>query len=218
MSTWILLGLLALSLAAMGFLWLHQRRLARAQFIRTYLFPSELAEKLRQKYPALDAKQFQLVARALRQFFLAYLSSGCQRVTIPSRVVDDLWHEFILNTRAYSSFCQHAFGHFFHHVPVLVGYRDEELLRTWVHACREENINPEKPTRLPLLFAIDAKLGIDGGMTHSAPLLAEGLRRRTPQNGDGESCAGGSGGGMGRGSRADRDGDGDGDGGGCGGD
>ena len=34
------------------------------------------------------------------------------------------------------------------------------LRRCWEHACLEENINPLKPSRLPLLFCLDAKLGV----------------------------------------------------------
>ena len=42
------------------------------------------------------------------------------------------------------------------------------LRRCWWHCCKEENINPNKPTRPPLLFALDAKLGVAGGF-HYAP-------------------------------------------------
>jgi hypothetical protein len=41
------------------------------------------------------------------------------------------------------------------------------LRRTWWHCCRDENINPRKPTRLPLLFALDAKLGIANGFRYA---------------------------------------------------
>lgn len=37
------------------------------------------------------------------------------------------------------------------------------LRRCWWYACREENINPGKPLRLPLLFALDSKLKIADG-------------------------------------------------------
>jgi hypothetical protein len=40
------------------------------------------------------------------------------------------------------------------------------LRRCWWHTCREEHIDPRKPTRLPLLFALDAKLGIPGGFRY----------------------------------------------------
>ncbi len=42
------------------------------------------------------------------------------------------------------------------------------LRRCWWYACKEENIDPRKPSRLPLLFAIDAKLNIVGGFHYAA--------------------------------------------------
>src|SRR5574343_164011 len=39
----------------------------------------------------------------------------------------------------------------------------EGLKRAWRLACDLENINPRHTTRLPRLFALDAKLGIVGG-------------------------------------------------------
>jgi hypothetical protein len=142
----------------------------REQYIRSYMFPRGLFEKLLQRRPGLDVKQQQLVARALRQFFLAYLKGGRRRVGMPSQVVDDLWHEFILYTRDYAEFCANAFGTFLHHTPaVRLGTQradNEGLRRLWWYACLEENINPRKPTRLPLLFALDAKLGITDGFIY----------------------------------------------------
>lgn len=145
-------------------------RLRRESHIRAYMFPRGLFDKLSKVRPGFDAKEQQLVARALRQYFLAYLKSGCQRVAMPSRVVDDLWHEFILFTRDYANFCQLAFGRFLHHTPAVklgaAGADNEGLRRVWWYCCLEENINPRKPTRLPLLFALDKKLGIADGFVY----------------------------------------------------
>ena len=147
-----------------------RRKVRREQVIRSFMFPRGLFDKLSAKRPGLPVKDMQLVARALRQFFLAYLKSGCQRVAMPSQVVDDLWHEFILFTRDYEEFCQAAFGEFLHHTPAvkLGGEKsdNEGLRRVWWFCCLEENINPRQATRLPLLFAIDRKLGIADGFVY----------------------------------------------------
>jgi hypothetical protein len=89
----------------------------REHHIRTYMFTRGVFEKFAAARPGLPVKDQQLVARALRQFFLAYLRSGCRRVAMPSQVADDLWHEFILFTRDYKLFCDLAFGQFLHHTP-----------------------------------------------------------------------------------------------------
>jgi hypothetical protein len=41
------------------------------------------------------------------------------------------------------------------------------LRRVWWYSCKEENINPRAATRLPLLFALDAKLGIADGFVYA---------------------------------------------------
>ncbi len=161
----VILGLVAIVF------WQRYRRLVRERFIRDYTLPRGLYDKLRKRRPELELKDCALIARGLRQFFLAYLKSGRKFVAMPSQAVDDLWHEFILYTKAYEAFCQQAFGGFLHHTPAVVLGADKQnnegLRRAWWYACKEENIDPAKPLRLPLLFAIDAKLGIAGGFIYS---------------------------------------------------
>lgn len=156
----------------LGVTWARSRAAARAEFIRSYTFPMGLYDRLRKKRPELTLKDCQLVGHALRQFFLAHLKSGRKFVSMPSQVTDDLWHELILHTRTYEQFCGKAFGRFFHHTPAVVlgsaKASNAGLRRCWWYACKEENINPRSPTRLPLLFALDAKLGVADGFRYAA--------------------------------------------------
>src|SRR5687767_2358523 len=117
MPAWLTFGLTAIALVVAFVVWRGSVRLKRAEFIRTYTLPQGLYDKLRKLRPEFGVKECALVARGLRQFFLAYLNSGCRYVAMPSQVVDDLWHEFILYTREYDKFCGKAFGGFFHHSP-----------------------------------------------------------------------------------------------------
>ena len=142
----------------------------RRQFIRESTFPRFLGAKLRAQYPQLGVRDVELVLHGLRQFFMAHLRSQRQFVAMPSQVVDAAWHEFILHTRAYDAWCSAAFGKLMHHTPAEVLGRDPKrndgLRRSWYWACKEESINPRKPTRLPLLFALDKKFAIAGGFTY----------------------------------------------------
>ncbi len=151
---------------------LHALRQARrAEFIRREPLPMGLYAKLRQRRPHLSERDCQLVGQALRQFFMAWHKGGRRPVSMPSQVVDELWHEFILHTRAYDAWCRGAFGRFMHHTPAVALSDDkranEGLRRCWWQCCRAENIDPTKPSRLPLLFAIDAKLNIEGGFRYA---------------------------------------------------
>lgn len=168
MLFWVLL---AAALIAAFTLWRRQLALAREQHIRNGELPRGLFTNLQKRRPELSLKDCQLVAQALRQFFLAYLHSGKQHVSMPSQVVDELWHEFILFTRHYQVFCGKAFGGFLHHAPAVTLSDNQRanagLRRVWWWACKDDNINPRKPTRLPLVFAIDAKLGIASGFVYA---------------------------------------------------
>ena len=205
----------------------------RRQFIREAEFPRFLAPKLRQSYPQISARDAELVLRGLRQFFMAHLRSGRKFVAMPSKLVDTAWHEYILHTQGYQGWCHAAFGKLLHHSPAEVLGRDarrnDGLRRTWYWACKEESIDPRKPTRLPLLFALDGKFEVPGGYKYTPD--CGGVDKR---DGSGTQCGsdfGGSGGGSGDadgfggsessgsdGSSSDSSGDGSGCGGGCGGD
>ena len=163
----IVIAVLALVLLVV---WNKLQMARRADYIRSFALPRGLYDRLRKKRPELTLRDCQLVSRALRQFFLTHLKSGRQFVSMPSQVTDDLWHEFILYTKHYEQFCKRAFGRCLPHTPavVLSGERQANagLRRCWWQACRDENINPTNPVRLPLLFAIDTKLNIADGFRY----------------------------------------------------
>ena len=201
----------------------------RQRIIREAPLPRFLQRKLRETYPHLTTRDCELVERGLRQFVMACLRSNRQFVAMPSQAVDALWHEFILHTQAYKAWCHSALGFFLHHTPAeALGAKarhNDGLRRCWYWACKEESIDPKNPSRLPLLFALDAKFAIPGGF-HYVPDCSDIARKSDAGGSGGDSyCgtsfadAGYSGssddfGGMDGG--ADGGGDG-GDGGGCGG-
>ena len=143
---------------------------ARRQFVREARLPPFLLGKLRAAYPQLEPRDAELVLRGLRQFFMAHLRSDRKFVAMPSKVVDAAWHEFILHTEAYAQWCRFAFGRMLHHTPAEVlghsAQRNDGLRRTWYWACKEESIDPRQPSRLPLLFALDAKFAVAGGFSY----------------------------------------------------
>ena len=166
--------------------------LRRAEFIRTFSWPQGLLVRLEKHHPGFTRKDSALVSRGLRQFFLAYLMSGKRYVSMPSQAADDLWHEFILYTREHDAFCRRAFGGFLHHMPAVVLVKErrrsnEGLRRVWWYCCKYENLDPVRPTRLPLLFALDAKLNIPNGFVYQADCEA---LRRSGTSGSSPYCGG----------------------------
>lgn len=228
-------GIASISAVSAAYLYVQLRRMRRADFIRDYAWPPGLLDKLQARRHGFRRKESALVAEGLRQFFLAYLNSGKRYVAMPSQVADDLWHEFILYTRAYDAFCAKAFGGFLHHTPALAlsplkRQSNEGLRRVWWQCCKEENINPARPSRLPLLFALDAKLRIADGFHYTADCAAQRVNAGGAASGhcggdfcdvaiDGSTAGFGDGAGDGQAGHggADAGGDGGGDGGSCGG-
>jgi hypothetical protein len=218
----IAISVICISLAGVSvLLWGSQLRLRREAYIRSFVLPKGLYEKLRGRHANLTMKDCQLVSQGLRQFFQSHLKSGRKYVSMPSQVADDLWHEFILDTKSYQQFCQHAFGRFLHHTPAVVLSKDQQgdagIRRCWYYACHEENINPKKPTRLPLLFALDSKLNVPNGFVYVAD--CNGFQRQSA-DGSNTYCGaelGSSGSGFGEGGNDSDSGDGDSGGDGCGG-
>lgn len=160
-------GSIAVALVVASWAWAMRER-----HLRESALPRFLQRKLRETYPDLSAKDCALVERGLRQFFLACLRSRGKFVAMPSQAVDTLWHAFILHTQAYDQWCRRGLGFFLHHTPAeALGReprRNDGLRRAWYWACRDEAIDPRSPSRLPLLFALDAKLAIPQGF-HYVP-------------------------------------------------
>ena len=161
----------------------------------------------------------------LRTWFVACLYADGKTLGMPSKAVDVAWHEFILMTREYQSFCDEAFGYYLHHSP------EETMDEAMPAALRRTLLTTEREPMvpgylgIPFLFALDSELGLPDGQNWT-PEELDGLRTSgadeagssgafdAPVGGDGGS--GGDGGGWFGGDGGGFSG-GDGGGGGCGG-
>ena len=64
--------------------WARHTRFKRERYIRDLAPPRGFYDRLRKRRPELEARDCVLVARGLRQCFLAYLNSGRKFVSMPS--------------------------------------------------------------------------------------------------------------------------------------
>lgn len=67
----------------------------------------------------IDAEAARARFRELARYLLLGRDGGGPDV--PSRIVDDAWHTFILDTLKYRDFCEGVFGRFVHHCPGVPG-------------------------------------------------------------------------------------------------
>lgn len=143
----------------------------RLNYIKNYKFNPILEKKFKDKYPHFTDHQVSLVFDGLKEYFCIYSEAKWQIISMPSKAVDIAWHEFILFTKDYQSFCEQAFDHFLHHTPAEEMRQStkvqEGIKRAWKIACVKHKINPSKPSKLPLIFAIDSILGIEDGFLYS---------------------------------------------------
>jgi len=152
---------------------------------------------LRRKRPELGSAQLELVWSALRDYFRVCLYGGRRLMPMPSQVVDDAWHGFIIDTPRYTQFCEAVFGRFLHHLPDASGAKVEPARRrvegnpTW--KLGRAFLPNYAPTSLPLLFAIDESLNIEDGFRYEAPdlKLLGGTSTRDGSYGC-SACVGGS--------------------------
>lgn len=163
--------LFGITVLGIGYWSWQQRSRRQARFIASFGFPQRLRSKLSERYPHLTPEQTSQVLQGLREYFQLCRLAKRQMVAMPSQAVDVAWHEFILYTRQYRSFCSRALGRFLHHTPndALPDSRvaSEGIRRAWRLACAREGLPLQAPQRLPLLFALDAELGIADGFRYS---------------------------------------------------
>jgi hypothetical protein len=120
----------------------------------------------------LTADGIRTVEAATRQWFRLVGRRPKAKLSMPSVVVDDMWHELVLHTRDYAAFCEDAFGRFLHHVPesamsspAAAANRSTDLLNTLRLARHDEGGGLQ---RLPLLFRVDEELAVAGGRRYLA--------------------------------------------------
>lgn len=174
---WIVLLVLAIFAALIV---AGRRRMLAHRYIDAYVFDASVGKRLREKHPGLTPEQHEQVREGLRDFLHICRQARLKGVSMPSQAVDELWHDFILSTRHYREFCRRAFGRYLHHHPAETMNSPTQatkgIRRAWQLACRREKIDPEKPDRLPRLFALDAKLGIAGGFVYTLNCMGMGAQ------------------------------------------
>jgi len=178
---WIVFAIVSVAILFGWRIWIKARR---KQFILDYAFRAGIRSKMREKYPELQDSDFRQIETALKDYFVMNLlaggGSGTNRIArkpradkviaMPSKIVDDYWHEFILFTREYHEFCMKAFGGYLHHTPnqgMPNNIVQRSVKNAWRYACQLQKMDPKSPTQLPLIFAIDDLLRIEGGNSYS---------------------------------------------------
>src|SRR5829696_8530176 len=89
----------------------------RERYLLEVEFPHAVEQKVRARHPQLSDDDWARVERGLREWLVICLHRRRREVGMPSRLVDDAWHELILNTIFYTRMCDQAYGSYLHHTP-----------------------------------------------------------------------------------------------------
>jgi hypothetical protein len=60
--------------------------------------------------------------------FLLLIKKHLPTLLVPTREIDEFWHNHILYTRNYLKDCKHIFGHYLHHEPASPDEEPEKLI------------------------------------------------------------------------------------------
>jgi hypothetical protein len=145
------------------------RRLA---VIDAYEFPSGIRSRFSLGHQSLSAEDVRVVEAGARQWFRLVARQSKAKLAMPSVIVGDMWRELVLHTRDYAEFCEIAFGGLRPYVTDAAA-----LGGTYRLAVRDE---PDAPGRLPLLFRVDAELGVGGGSRYLADCGGRGQCHEMP--------------------------------------
>jgi hypothetical protein len=131
--------------------------------------PGSVRQRFALHHPDLTADGIRTAEAATRQWFRLAAAHPRALMSMPSVVVDEVWHEFVLHTREYADFCDAAFGRFLHHEPesamspgAAAANRSAALATTLRLARADERAGPGED-RLPLIFRVDDELRVVGG-------------------------------------------------------
>jgi hypothetical protein len=70
--------------------------------------------------------------------YLCMLFLDPQGSVVPTRDIDLVWHQHILDTRAYAADCERVFGYFVHHFPYF-GMRDDQDAQDLLDSFEQTN-------------------------------------------------------------------------------
>lgn len=142
---------------------------------RSSEWPPGIMGRVALALPQATAAELNLAKSGFESYLAAVRHWGpSASVAMPSRSVDEVWHNAMLHSRFYERLCQESVGWFVHHEPGPIAGTEQrgdgsrvdpkelqELARAWIGSCLHEGIDP-MGSDLPTLFAADRLLGVDG--------------------------------------------------------
>lgn len=149
------------------------------EFINNYHFPEDVLEWFDWHFEKnfnhkLTNEEINAVAEGLKDYFIFIVISPL-KVAAASKLVDELFHTFILHTKDYADFCD-GVGQFIHHFPIQkrkvkgiltdtsnIEYNEhyQSIIRTYCLSCQTSGLDPLTTNTLPYFFQLDSILPVE---------------------------------------------------------
>jgi hypothetical protein len=162
-----------------------QLNIQHIKFIDEYVFNESILKRafsdIERKYKISLSEDNRIVIElALKDYFKSRYSK-IGNTGMPSVLVDELWHVFILYTPIYFDFCKKQGVDYIHHSPEDVSKADSikennemefqskrkmSCLNAYISCCNLEGLNPLETSSMPLLFNIDMLFDFEEGHYH----------------------------------------------------
>lgn len=111
---------------------------------------SPINSKLRFENPSFWSDETIVAAEANYRRFLALHLLHPLATLVPNKILDEYWHQHILDTRKYAADCEEIFGFYLHHDPYF-GIESEEDRQLNLEAFAATQQLWEEAFRVPLL-------------------------------------------------------------------
>jgi len=143
----------------------------RKYYIRKYTFSLKVMQDFKNTYPALKDEEIKLIAQALLDYFKIINIVGKKFVAMPSQSVGTFWKVFTNDNNEYQKFCKKSFGRYLVYSEAegiqKNSIASDGIQLVWEHSCLNEGIDPDYPTKIPMLFNLDSKLKIEKGFYYT---------------------------------------------------
>lgn len=158
-------------------------------YITSYKFPRHISRRVIRRTPQLDEASWRLVEQGLREWFICCAWRGRTILGMPSRLVDEAWHEFILDSLAYTRFCETAFGEYLHHTPdEAMSTPMPDALADTVRAWDRSDLGSSEES---VMWDLDDRVGSEEPLRVSGVQLTAARSRAPFSTATGWACGGG---------------------------
>lgn len=158
--------------------------------LKTYVFPDIVLKTFEREHPEYSAEQRELAFRGLREYFVLHDLAKGEQLGMPSLLVDQAWHSFILCTREYEGFCLGLLRKMIHHCPDVDAKPQNmanasefkpDVVNTWraVEDFRHRFGNEAALNGPAVLFSADSTAKIDGWIWPASALERLAAEERT---------------------------------------